>query len=735
MEGEDVFVLPDDTGPSGPVDSVEEPAVAVSEAVEAEAAQAEGQAQESQSPWPHLNDYFVLKSRDKRNANILYFQCFMCQPKETTIKGQATSLYNLKSHVKRKHPAHAIQFEERIKAGSSRGKHRQSSGSGASSKSSSQSSRPPAKKPRQPTIGEVFGESAAGTGVRQSVVDKRIVDLFVCNMLPLHVVESPTFVSLIKTLNPSKTSMSRRTLGKKILGSHKQLEEYLIRLLKDVPWVATTADCWSAHNKSYLGMTAQWLDPKTRKRQHAVLACSRIRGHHTFDVLSEAMVDTHYKFHLQDKVTRTTTDNGSNFVEVFVQFGTEAELLPDIPKPAADPDVEGVENVDLDADPEAGGVDEVEYISVDSALDESSGLGLDLPVHMRCAAHTFNLIASVDADKALDSASFKSAYRKAMSKAQALWNLQSRSTVAADSILDALKRRLVVPNITRWKSTYDSVVVLNNLLEKKRGAIHRVMTQLKLQTFTDSEVDFLTEYAQVMSNVAKALDKIQGEDQAYLGSLLPTIAATVMKLKEAKSKRLLYCSPLVDAILAGITKRFGLLLEDQECQLAAAFHPKFRLFWLEQYNNNQLTRVKNAMETVVERALMETSEEGSSTTSNEDEEDDFFSSIIQSQESRSHRSLKSKAQNLVKTWLEAGSKEVLTDVAFLGEQVLIDLFNKYNTAIPSSAAVECLFSIGKDVLRAKRATLSDGNFERLMFMKGNQHHVEAMEKTQPLQLE
>ena len=498
----------------------------------------------------------------------------------------------------------------------------------------------------------------------------------------------------------------------------------------DVPWVATTADCWSAHNRSYLGMTVHWLDPKTRARQHAVLACSRLRGHHTFDVLAEAMVETHYKFHLQEKVTRTTTDNGSNFVKAFVQFGTEAELLPDIPGPAAD--VEGVEDVGLDVDPEAGAMDEVEYISVEAVLDESSSLDHNLPVHMRCAAHTFNLVASVDANKALDSAPFKSAYRKAMSKAQALWNQQSRSTVSADSILDELKRRLVVPNSTRWNSTYDSVVVINDLLQKKRGAFHRVMAQLKLQTFTDFEVDFLKEYAQVMSSVAKALDKIQGEDQAYLGSLLPTVAATIMKLKEAKSKGLLYCSPLVDAILAGITKRFGPLLEDQECQLAAAFHPKFRLFWLEKHNLSQLSRVKKAMETAVETALRETIEESNSSTSNEDEEDDFFSSITQPEESRSHRSLKSKAQNLVKTWLEADSKEVLTEAAFLGEQVLINLFIKYNTAIPSSAAVERLFPIGRDILRAKRATLSNANFERLVFIKGNMHHqihhAEAMEK-------
>ncbi|CAI9725698.1 XP_042229523.1uncharacterized protein LOC121871369 [Octopus vulgaris] len=137
------------------------------------------------------------------------------------------------------------------------------------------------------------------------------------------------------------------------------------------------------------------------------------------------------------------------------------------------------------------------------------------------------------------------------------------------------------------------------------------------------------------------------------------------------------------------------------------------------------------METVVETVLMETNEECSGTTSNENEEDDIFSNLTRFQESRIHRSLKSKAQNLVKTWIETVSKEVLTEVTFLSEQVLINLFTKYNTAIPSSVAVERLFSISKNILRAKRATLSDDNFKRLMFIKGNQYHAEAMEKAQP----
>src|ERR1051325_3513981 len=124
MENENGFVKLEDDG------DIEEPPADV---CGREAAQTSNQVyqdqpdQKSQNPWPHLEDYFVLKSRDQRNDEILYFGCVICQPKETTIKGHASSLANLKSHIKRNHPAHAIRFEEKTKAGSSRGKHRKSS--------------------------------------------------------------------------------------------------------------------------------------------------------------------------------------------------------------------------------------------------------------------------------------------------------------------------------------------------------------------------------------------------------------------------------------------------------------------------------------------------------------------------------------------------------------------------------------------------------------------------------
>jgi hypothetical protein len=97
-----------------------------------------------------------------------------------------------------------------------------------------------------------------------------------------------------------------------------------------------------------------------------------------------------------------------------------------------------------------------------------------------------------------------------------------------------------------------------------RQGVLRVMTRLNQSSFTASHIDFLKEYAQAMSAMALALDKIQGEDHAYLGSLLPIVASAILKLKDLQTKPLQICKSLVDAVLDGLLKRFRPLLEDHE---------------------------------------------------------------------------------------------------------------------------------------------------------------------------
>ncbi|KAG0729543.1 hypothetical protein GWK47_030093 [Chionoecetes opilio] len=52
-------------------------------------------------------------------------------------------------------------------------------------------------------------------------------------------------------------------------------------------------------------------------------------------------------------------------------------------------------------------------------------------------------------------------------------------------------------------------------------------------------------------------------------------------------------------------------------------------------------------------------------------------------------------------------------------QIWVDLFIRYNTPVPSSAAIERLFSMGSDIMRPKRSSLTAKNLEKLMFLKGN----------------
>ncbi len=72
-------------------------------------------------------------------------------------------------------------------------------------------------------------------------------------------------------------------------------------------------------------------------------------------------------------------------------------------------------------------------------------------------------------------------------------------------------------------------------------------------------------------------------------------------------------------------------------------------------------------------------------------------------------------------WERAATDCPITQMMFPMEyrEAWVELFVKYNTPLPSSAAVERLFSTGGDILRAKRSSLTAKNFEHMMFMRCN----------------
>lgn len=111
--------------------------------------------------------------------------------------------------------------------------------------------------------------------VTQSELNRIIARYVVENMLPLSTVESDSFRAIIAPI-PKRAEVGppcRKTFSKyidtecaKMIAERKKTFEYL-------EYVSTTADIWTAHNKSYLGVTAHWINPHNMQRGKATLAC------------------------------------------------------------------------------------------------------------------------------------------------------------------------------------------------------------------------------------------------------------------------------------------------------------------------------------------------------------------------------------------------------------------------------------------------------------------------------
>ena len=50
-------------------------------------------------------------------------------------------------------------------------------------------------------------------------------------------------------------------------------------------------------------------------------------------------------------------------------------------------------------------------------------------------------------------------------------------------------------------------------------------------------------------SIAMSLDILQGEEKAYMGRLLPTLAGVLVKLKSKRNDDLNYCLPLLDCFI------------------------------------------------------------------------------------------------------------------------------------------------------------------------------------------
>jgi len=272
-----------------------------------------------------------------------------------------------------------------------------------------------------------------------------------------------SFKELMAGVYPRCTVMSRNTLVARIEDRSNKVVAALKQKLREVEFVATTAYCWSVQHRSSIGLTVHWIRPDDLGRESAILACRRLKGHHTHSVLAESMEQIHMEYGIVDKICKATTDNGANFIKAFECFQRELETADD-------------EEVDI-----AGG----QSIAIDDMLEGVDETEFQLPPHQRCACHLLNLVASSDSTKTAESnedgASYVKLFRSAFAKCQGLWNKTGRSCIAAETVTETCDRQLIRPNDTRWNSTYDAVERLIVIAEEKGpDSLHQLCESFNL---------------------------------------------------------------------------------------------------------------------------------------------------------------------------------------------------------------------------------------------------------------
>ncbi|XP_025199104.1 uncharacterized protein LOC112597325 isoform X1 [Melanaphis sacchari] len=632
-------------------------------------------------PWPGIEKYFVCKGN--RGNNFLV-QCLLCKPSSKLLSVSKTSPSNLKRHIKKVHECKNNDFENDLNEQKQNATKKKRCFSLDTNQNES------------PLLNLTVERCMSERDVTQHKLDYLLLKFIINDIQPLSVVDNPSFSNLIKLGLPQDLKiMSSKTLKLKIEKLYLSMVDNITNTLSSVMYVSTTADCWTNGKNSYLAVTCHWINSKNFKRESVSLACCCLEGHHTYDVIVKALHKIYTMYKIQNKIVSTTTDNGSNFIEL---YGTNSIIN-------LDNDITVLDN-------ENKFVDLFDILNSTFTIKQEADIFIQLPLHYRCVSHTLNLIANSDIDKTINSnTSFKHLYSKILEKCSSIWLKQNISHPAVEKIWKTSRINFKTSNTTRWKRTYDVLLQMKNVLNEPNGLdkINQVLDCCEIQRFTPQEIQLINEYCDVMSPLADTLDFLQSEECVYMGYLLPSLYALEKKLRKFENGKLIYCEPLLQTIIESIKKRFESIWKKNELILASCLIPKFKLIWLNRYDQYLAEANLKALFDGTANAKNEIS--GADTTDSEfNITQDFFCLP-------SNKKPKSSSEDELQMYLNSPSNDISMLPYYPN---VMKVFFEYNTPMPSSTHVKRLFSTGMSRTTVKRNDICDELFEKLILLKQNQ---------------
>ena len=343
-----------------------------------------------------------------------------------------------------------------------------------------------------------------------------------------------------------------------------------------------------------------------------------------------------------------------------------------------------------------------------------------LSLHLKCVSHTLSLIATTDVQKAITGQ-----LHKPFAKTNKLWSLSGKPGKSL-VIKNNLGVQLKLPTVVRWNSLWDAL----NLLLQHKEQLNTVMIALGLPNFTSFDFEVFEEYLTIMAPIALALDRMQAEKkwtdakESLYGIVIPTLMKIDNDLVNVASKSLKHCTSLHSRAVSGLHKRFGDHLHlNLDCDsvkfavLATVSNPRFKLHFLTASSRTAKPEVekkcKDVLLNAAKKYTFEATDSKFSITSTTDNADYYGFKIKGS----SGKSATSSEIDVIK-YLEDSSDKL---GMLLKYPSVRNVFVRFNTALPSSAPVERMFSLAGKIHSPSRTQLTSENFRKLVLMKANFH--------------